>query len=73
MAITALELVLGAIVVGLVIAVIQSTRRQRDMAGSEQEQLNVIHEIQSGMTRLEQRVEALETLLLERPHKGDMK
>jgi phage shock protein B len=68
-AITLTELMLGAIIVGLMIKMMQSGRRANTAAAGRDE-LKVIEDIQLGLARLEQRVEALETLLLDRQHKG---
>lgn len=67
MAITISELVLGAIIVGLVVRLTRAGRAQSISRGDDA----VMEQIQLGLTRLEARVEALETLLLDSQGTGD--
>lgn len=71
MAITISELVLGAIIVVLLVRATQWDRRAGAAKDGGRADLKVIEDIQLGLSRLEERVEALETLLLDRQNKGD--
>jgi len=71
-AISLAELTLIGIIIGLIVMVARSTRAGA-AAPIRRDEMKLIEEIHLGLARLEERVEALETLLLDRQHKGDTK
>lgn len=61
---------MGAIIVGLLVMVANTMRQSNATASGRIDDLKVIQDIQRGMARLEKRVEALETLLLDNEGRG---
>jgi phage shock protein B len=72
----ALMIPIVAILCGTFLATLRVLKGQpRSGAGNvgDQDETRLIQDIYQGLLRMEERVEALETLLLDRPEQGEMK
>ena len=70
----ALMIPLAAILCGTFLAALRVLKGQPSSGGStatDQDETRLIQDIYQGLLRMEERVEALETLLLDRPERGE--